>query len=185
MSRVWLAIPRVLLGRHLYTEASPAATKGSIFVRQVDGGSSNIFESELTALANPVYDIAQYGITLVASPSHADLMLLTGPLTRNMLGPVREAFAVMPRPQAIITVGDFADFDRRHPPTDPINSQLAGLLDRSYATVGLPDEMRRAIVAHVPGDPPEPQAIIGVLLSEIARRRRDRSRGRGRRTRGA
>jgi Ni,Fe-hydrogenase III small subunit len=176
MRKVWLTVPRVLLGRHLHTERSTGNGKGSVFVRQVDGGSSNIFESELTALTNPIYDIAQYGISVVASPSHADLLLLTGPLTRNMLGPVREAFAVMPRPRAIVTVGDYADFGQLGPPTDPGAGQLARLFDRSYATVGLPDDMRRAIVAHVPGDPPEPREIIQVLRSEIARRRGGRPR---------
>jgi Ni,Fe-hydrogenase III small subunit len=160
-----------LLGRRLHTETVPGARRGSVFVRQVDGGSSNIFESELTALTNPVYDLAQYGISLVASPSHADVMLLTGPLTRNLLGPVREAFAVMPKPRTIITVGDYADFAQRHPPDDPVVDQIARLLAGSYATVDLPAELRRAIVAHVPGDPPEPVAVIRALLSEIARRR--------------
>jgi Ni,Fe-hydrogenase III small subunit len=146
-----------------------------LFVRHVDGGSSNIFESELTGLTNPIYDLAQYGISLVASPSHADVLLLTGPLTRNMLGPVQEAFAVMPEPRAIVTVGDYADFGRRHPPPeDPIAAQVAHLLAGSYATVDLPDELRRAVVAHVPGDPPDPAAVIHVLLRASARRRRVR-----------
>jgi Ni,Fe-hydrogenase III small subunit len=163
---------RLLLGRHLHTETPPGARKGSIFVRHVDGGSSNVVESELTALQNAVYDLAQYGIRFVASPSHADLLLFTGPLTLNMLGPVREAFAVMPEPKAIITVGDHADFGARHPPDDPISGNVARLLASSYATVDLPDEMRRAIVGHVPGDPPEPATIIRALLQEITRRRR-------------
>jgi len=169
--RVWLAVPR-LLGRRLYTERVPGARRGSVFIRQVDGGSSNIVEAELRALTNPIYDLAQYGISLVASPSHADVLLLTGPLTRNMLGPVREAFAVMPRPGAIVTVGDYADFGSRHRPEDPVTGELVRLLGGSYATVDLPDELRRAIVAHVPGDPPEPAAVLRALLSELPRRRR-------------
>jgi Ni,Fe-hydrogenase III small subunit len=164
-------VVRLLLGRHLHTETSPGARKGSIFVRHVDGGSSNVAESELTALNNAVYDLAQYGIRFVASPSHADLLLFTGPLTLNMLGPVRAAFAVMPEPRAVITVGDHADFDPRHPPDDPVSGNVARLLASSYATVDLPDEMRRAIVAQVPGDPPEPAAIVRALLDEITRRR--------------
>lgn len=171
MWRVWLAVPR-LLGQQLHTETLPGTRPGSIFVRQVDGGSSNIFEAELTALANPIYDLAQYGISLVASPSHADVMLLTGPLARNMLGPVRAAFAVMPEPQTIITVGDYADFARHDHAAGPATGpHLVRLLAESYATVDLPDELRAAIVAHVPGDPPEPRAILRALLSEITRRR--------------
>jgi Ni,Fe-hydrogenase III small subunit len=169
--RVWQVVPRLLLGRRLHTETVPGARRGSVFVRQVDGGSSNVFESELAALTNPVYDLAQYGISLVASPCHADVMLLTGPLTRNMLGPVREAFAVMPRHRAIVTVGDYADFGRSHPPTDPVVGQLVQLLEGSYATVDLPDELRRAIVAHVPGDPPEPVSVIRALLEVVPRAR--------------
>jgi len=161
-----------LLGRGLHTETSPGSPKGSVFVRHLDGGSSNAFELELTALTNPVYDLAQYGIQFVASPRHADVLLITGPLTRNMLAPTQQAFAVMPDPKSIVTVGDFADFGNRHAQTDQIESEIARLFSDSYATVELPEEMRRAIVAHVPGDPPEPRQIIEALLSVATSPRR-------------
>ena len=163
----WLAIPRVLFSRHLSTETY-GAVKTSIFIRHIDGGSSNVFESELAALTNPIYDLAQYGIHFVASPSHADVLLLTGPLTRNMLDPAREAFAVMPEPKSIVTIGDYADVDRRHEHTDRIVGELAYLFSCSYATTDLPEDMRRAVVAHVPGDPPEPKEIIQALLAVAA-----------------
>jgi len=140
---------RRLLHRPEHTETSPrAAGRRSVFVRHVDGGSSNAVELELTSLTGPTYDLAQYGIRFVASPRHADVLLLTGPLTRNMLEPLRQAAAVMPEPRAIVTAGDFA-----------------GLLSDSYATVELPDELRRAVVAHVPGDPPEPWQLIEAVCA--------------------
>jgi Ni,Fe-hydrogenase III small subunit len=160
------AVLRRLLGRALYTETLPRANgKQSIFVRHVDGGSSNASELELTSLNNPVYDLAQYGIQFVASPRHADVLLLTGPLVANMLGPLQEAFAVMPEPRAIITVGDFADLGGRYGQGDEVTMAVARLFSRSYATVELPDDLRRAIIAHVPGDPPAPSQLIEVLYS--------------------
>jgi membrane-bound hydrogenase subunit mbhJ len=168
MGKRWTALSRVFLGRHLHTETVPHAARCSVFIRHLDGGSSNVVESELIALSNPVYDLAQYGIRFVASPTHADLLMVTGPLTRNMLGPARAAFAAMPEPRAVITVGDFAGFDRRHKPPDPFTGQLVELFATSYAIAELPDEMRRAVVAHVPGDPPEPSEIVKVLLSVYA-----------------
>ena len=161
-----LTAVRRVLGRGLYTEppAAVKARKTSIFVRHLDGGSSNVFEAELVALINPVYDLSQYGIRFVASPRHADVLLITGPLTRNMLAPAQRAFAVMPDPKAIVTVGDYADPGDGHTPDDEVIAEIAGLFADSYATVDLPAEMRKAIIAHVPGDPPEPRRIIEALL---------------------
>ena len=199
--KLGLAIRRLVLARGLHTETVPGAVKTSLFIRHVDGGSSNVFESELTAMTNPIYDLAQYGIRFVAAPRHADLLLLTGPLTWNMLAPAREAFAVMPEPKAIITIGDYADLGGTMPaaagpaaagpgaagpgaaepadPADPAAEKLVTLFAASYATTGLPDDMRRAVVAHVPGDPPEPAEIIKALLAVAGthgRRRRRRRR---------
>jgi Ni,Fe-hydrogenase III small subunit len=157
---------RRIQGSALYTETLPAdGGKQSIFIRHLDAGSSNAFELELVALTNSIYDLAQYGIQFVASPRHADVLLVTGPVTGSMLAPLRQAFAVMPAPRAIVTVGDFAACDSRHAPPDEITAEIASLFSDSYATVELPEEMRKAIVAHVPGDPPEPADIIRALLS--------------------
>ncbi len=171
--RLATAVSRVVFGRQLYTETSAKAVTGSIFIRHVDGGSSNIAESELTALTNPLYDISQYGISFVSAPSHADLMLLTGPVTRNMLGAVTAAFDMMPPPQTIITVGDHAEAREQGEAPDAESGATATstLFRSSYATVDLPERMRAAIADHVPGDPPEPTAILNALLGEIERRR--------------
>jgi Ni,Fe-hydrogenase III small subunit len=158
-----------LLGRALYTETVGGWPKRSVFVRHLDGGSSNVVELELAALTNPVYDLAQYGIRFVASPRHADVLLLTGPLTRNMLEPARQAFAVMPEPKSIVTVGDFAALGS-NARIGGRADDLVGLFSGSYATVDLPEEMRRAIVASVPGDPPHPHRIIQALLAVAADR---------------
>jgi Ni,Fe-hydrogenase III small subunit len=134
----------------------------------VDGGSSGLCECELTALTSPVYDLAQYGIRFVASPRHADALLLTGPLTRNMLVPTVRAFEVMCEPRAIVTVGDAADFAHLEDSPRPAARRLAELFEDSYATVAPPETLRRAVLAHVPGDPPEPAVIVEVLL-DVAR----------------
>lgn len=148
-----------LFGRGLHTETLPVrGGKKSIFIRHLDGGSSNVPEMELVALTNPIYDLAQYGIEFVASPRHADVLLVTGPLTWNMLGPAQAAFDVMPEPKRIVTVGDCADFAS-------LGGERGCLLTDSYATVGLPANMKEAIVAHVPGDPPSPTEILEVLLT--------------------
>jgi Ni,Fe-hydrogenase III small subunit len=135
----------------------------------VDGGSSNAAELELALLTNPIYDLAQYGIRFVASPRHADVLLVTGPLVGNMLGPLQQAFAVMPEPRLIVTVGDFADLANPQAPFDDVAMAVARLFTHSYATIDLPDEIRRGVIAHVPGDPPEPSQLIEVLCSVRSR----------------
>lgn len=159
----WRALPRLLLPGLLHGDRVASGNVRSLFVRHVDGGSSNVAEAELVSLTGPTYNLAGYGIRFVSSPSHADVLLFTGPLTRNMLGPALAAFAVMPEPKAIVTVGDWAapahqrENDRRQ-------HRLAGAFQISYALADLPESMKRAVVAHAAGDPPEPGAIIEALL---------------------
>jgi membrane-bound hydrogenase subunit mbhJ len=159
----WRALPRLLMPGLLHGERVAGGRARSLFVRHVDGGSSNVAEAELISLAGPHYNLASYGIRFVSSPSHADVLLFTGPLTRNMLEPALAAFTVMPEPKAIVTVGDWAalplpDADGARP------GQLATAFRNSYALVDLPDSMKRAVVAHAAGDPPEPEVIIDALL---------------------
>jgi Ni,Fe-hydrogenase III small subunit len=161
LTYVWAALRAVapLLGRELETETGESRTRRSIAVRHVDGGSSNAVEVELAALSSPVYDMAQYGVHFVASPRHADVLLLSGPLTWNMLGALRAAFDAMPEPRRVIAIGPClggADTD-----------QCTRLFASSYALTSLPDEMTAPGVraGHVEGDPPEPRAVIAALVA--------------------
>lgn len=91
-------------------EQSAAAKEfgGSVRVRCVDAGSCNGCEIEIAGAFNPVYDAERYGARLVASPRHADVALVTGPLTRNMAEPLRRTVAAMPEPRLVVAVGDCA-----------------------------------------------------------------------------
>jgi Ni,Fe-hydrogenase III small subunit len=149
---------RAMLGRGLYTETYSEGRKLSLFIRHIDGGSDNAAELELAALYNPIYDIEQYGIRFVNSPRHADLLLVTGPLTWSMLGPALTAFKAMPGPKRIVTLGDCAHFG------EATDDQYLPFID-SYAVTDLPEEMKAAVIAHIPGNPPNPEMIISVLLS--------------------
>jgi membrane-bound hydrogenase subunit mbhJ len=149
-----------LLGRDLHTETLPVRrSKKSIFIRHLDGGSSNAPEMELTALTNPIYDLAQYGIRFVPSPRHADILLITGPLTWNMLGPAIAAFESMPGPRRIITMGDCASFVEPH-------SEKNCIFSDSYAVADLPQNMKESVVVHIAGSLPNPQDII-MKLGEL------------------
>lgn len=86
----------------------PATLRGSLTLRHVDAGSRNACEHELTATANPFYDLQRYGLSLVASPRHADVLLVTGPVTTRMAGPLRTAYEAMPEPRRVAALGDCA-----------------------------------------------------------------------------
>jgi Ni,Fe-hydrogenase III small subunit len=147
----WKRLPHLLL-RPVYAERQGRVVGRSIFIRQIDGGSCNAIELEIAALFNPIYDIEQYGFHLVASPLHADILLLSGPLTQGMEAALIAAFRAMSEPRYVITVGDgFLE---------------QGLFQDSYAIVQpLPTEITMACVGHVPGNPPDPSAILEVLLT--------------------
>jgi membrane-bound hydrogenase subunit mbhJ len=159
----WRALPRLLVPGLLHGDRVAHEGVTSLFVRHVDCGSSNAAEAELVSLLGPAYNLASYGINFVSSPSHADVLLLTGPLTRNMLGAALAAFAVMPEPRAIVTVGDWAA-PLRSTEDSAGQCQLAAAFRNSYALVDLPESMKDAVVAHAAGDPPEPHLIIEALL---------------------
>ena len=123
----------------------------SIFIRHVDAGSCNDCELEITALSNPIHDLERFGLHIVASPRHADVLLVTGPFTRSMEAATLAAFRAMPEPRRVVTVGDGFRPD--------------GIFGGSYAVMPLPDEMVPYWVMHVLGDPPSPQQILEVLLT--------------------
>ena len=123
--------------------------KGSLAIRQIDAGSDNACEQELVALSNAYYDVERFGIHFVASPRHADMLLVTGPVTRNMAESVRRAYHATPEPKIVVAVGD-----------DALDG---GIFKGSYAVC---DGLNSIIPVnyHIPGDPPSPKTILIHLL---------------------
>ena len=126
----------------------------SLHIREVDAGSCNGCEIEITALTNPYYDLERFGLHFVASPRHADCLLVTGPVTRNMAEPLRLTYEATPDPKIVIAVGDCA--------------RDCGVFKGSYAVVGSVDKVIPVDVV-VPGCPPEPIDILRGILMAIDR----------------
>ncbi|HEY4485750.1 MAG TPA: NADH-quinone oxidoreductase subunit NuoB [Nitrospiria bacterium] len=123
----------------------------SLHIREVDAGSCNACEWEITALLNPIYDIQRFGIDFVASPRHADMLLVTGPVTRNMETALKKTYDATPDPKLVAAVGACA--------CD------GGLFAESYACRGGLDRVLPVDV-YIPGCPPRPQALLhGILLA--------------------
>lgn len=123
--------------------------RGSLAIREVDAGSTNACEQELTALTNPYYDIERFGIHFVASPRHADMLMVTGPVSRNMREGLVRTYEATPSPKIVVAVGD-----------DAIDG---GMFTGSYATL---DGVHNVIPVDfaIPGDPPSPTTILCALL---------------------
>lgn len=121
----------------------------SLFVRVVDTGSCNACEVEIANLNNPYYDIERFGVKFVASPKHADVVMATGCLTRNMLVPLKKAYGNTPSPKFVVTVGDCA--------------RDGGPFRGSYQVEG-PVSKHLPVHIHVHGCPPEAADILGGLL---------------------
>jgi Ni,Fe-hydrogenase III small subunit len=122
----------------------------SFHLRHLDSGSCNACDWELTALLNPVYDVRRLGVDFVASPRHADGVIVTGPVTRNLEVAVRRTWEAVPEPRVVIAVGACAS--------------SGGIVGRSYASAGGVGEILPVDV-FIPGCPPRPEAIIyGILL---------------------
>jgi len=127
----------------------------ALVIRQVDAGSCNGCELEIHALNNPYYNIEGLGIRFAASPRHADMLLVTGPVSRNMERALRIAYEAMPDPKLVVAVGDCG--------------RDGGLFGESYATCGGVDKVIPVDVA-VPGCPPPPLDILAGILTAISRR---------------
>jgi Ni,Fe-hydrogenase III small subunit/formate hydrogenlyase subunit 6/NADH:ubiquinone oxidoreductase subunit I len=122
----------------------------SLHVRQVDAGSCNGCELEIAATANPLFDLERFGIHFVASPRHADLLLVTGPVTRNMEQALRATYDATPDPRIVVAVGACG-----------CSGGIFG--DDTYASRGGVDGTIPVDV-FIPGCPPRPQAILNGLL---------------------
>lgn len=123
--------------------------QGSLAIRAVDTGSDNSCEQELTALNNPYYDVERFGIHFVASPRHADMLMVTGAVSRNMRVALVKTYEATPEPKIVVAVGD-----------DAIDG---GIFRGSY---GVWDGVDKVIPVDfsIPGDPPSPATILCHLL---------------------
>lgn len=127
---------------------------GSLAIRQVDAGSCNGCELEIHALNNPFYDIERFGIHFVASPRHADVLLVTGPVSRHMQTALLRTYEATPNPKWVIAVGDCA--------------ACGGEFGVSYASCGAVANVI-PVDAVIPGCPPTPMTLIKGLLGLMLR----------------
>ena len=152
------------------TDAAPAAAADDVVVqrlhadilrvlgraltlRHVDAGSCNACELESQALSNPYYNVEGLGIRYVASPRHADALMVTGPVTKNMAVALRRTYDAMPEPKLVIAIGACA-IGR-------------GVYGPNYATIGAVSELLPVDVT-IPGCPPSPTALLQGILAAIA-----------------
>ena len=141
------------LGRRLKERAAQMFGR-SLHIRQVDAGSCNGCEVEIAGLNSPVYDIERFGIHFVASPRHADLLLVTGPVTRNMELALRKTYEATPDPRLVVAVGACGC--------------SGGIFGQNYATCGGVDSVLPVDV-YIPGCPPNPHALLHGILTAIGR----------------
>ncbi len=141
------------LGRQLKERAGQMFGR-SLHIREVDAGSCNGCEIEIVGLNSPVYDLERFGIHFVASPRHADMLLVTGPVTRNMELALRKTFDAVPEPRLVVAVGACGC--------------SGGIFGRNYATCGGVDSIIPVDV-YIPGCPPNPHALLHGILSAMGR----------------
>ena len=168
---MWKTIGRTLILKPLPIDAPPVRAEDleelghsldrvararlghSLSIREVDAGSCNGCELEIHALNNPFYDLERFGLRFVASPRHADVLMVTGPVTRNMREALERTYAATPDPKWVVAVGDCA-FD-------------AGLFAGSYAVVGGVSQVV-PVDLHIRGCPPSPERLLAGLLALIS-----------------
>ena len=122
----------------------------SLAIRELDTGSDNSTEIEINNLNNPFYDVERFGITFVASPRHADVLMVTGAVTHNMAIAARKTYDAMPSPKFVVAVGDEA--------CD------GGIFSGTYAVLGGADKIF-PVDLKIPGNPPTPVQILAGLLA--------------------
>ena len=128
----------------------------ALVIREVDAGSCNGCELEIHALNNPYYNLEGLGIRFAASPRHADMLLVTGPVSKNMERALRIAYEAMPEPKLVVAIGDCGS--------------TGGIFGESYASCGRVSNVIPVDVA-VPGCPPRPIEILRGILTAVASRR--------------
>ncbi|MHB1568794.1 MAG: NADH-quinone oxidoreductase subunit B family protein [Solirubrobacteraceae bacterium] len=138
--------------------AQAPVRRGSLALRHVDAGSCNGCEHELTAAANPFYDLQQYGLNIVASPRHADVLLVTGAVTTRMLPALLAAYEAMPEPRLVAALGDCALGCNLLGVEHELTGPLASILPVDL-TIG--------------GCPPAPAAIAAALTAALTKHPND------------
>jgi Ni,Fe-hydrogenase III small subunit len=128
----------------------------ALAIREVDAGSCNGCELEINAVTNPYYNMEGLGIKFVASPRHADMLLVTGPVSRNMEEALKRTYDATPEPRLVVAVGDCA--------------ACGGVFGEGYATVGSVAKVIPVDVT-VPGCPPPPLEILRGILTAVRRKR--------------
>jgi NADH-quinone oxidoreductase B subunit len=126
----------------------------SLSIREVDAGSCNGCELEIHALNNAYYDVERFGIRFVASPRHADVLMVTGPVTKNMREALERTYHAVPNPKWVVAIGDCA--------------RDGGCFAGSYAVVGGVSAVV-PVDLHIPGCPPTPTAMLQGLLALLER----------------
>lgn len=122
----------------------------SLAIRELDAGSDNSTEIELVNLTTPYYDVERFGVSFVASPRHADVLIVTGAVTRNMELAARKTYDAMPSPKFVVAVGD--------------DACTGGIFKGSYAVLGGADRLF-PVDLKIPGNPPSPNDILKGLLA--------------------
>ncbi len=126
----------------------------SLAIRELDAGSDNSVEIELNNLGTPYYDVERFGITFVASPRHADVLIVTGAITLNMEIAAKKTYDAMPAPKFVVAVGD--------------DACGVGIQNESYAVLGGADKVFNVDVK-IPGNPPSPKDIIRGLFALVCK----------------
>lgn len=135
-------------------EAVPKIFGRSVHIRHLDSGSCNGCDWEMTTLTGPVYDVQRLGFDFVASPRHADILMVTGPVTRNLEIAARKTYSATPAPKMVVAVGTCAC--------------SGGICGKSYASAGGVNHIL-PVDLYIPGCPPRPQALIQGLLKAVGR----------------
>ncbi|MFI4869079.1 MAG: NADH-quinone oxidoreductase subunit B family protein [Steroidobacterales bacterium] len=125
----------------------------ALCIREIDAGSCNGCELEIHALNNPIYNVEALGIRFVASPRHADLLLVTGPVAKNMEAALRRTYEATPDPKLVVAVGDCGC--------------TGGVFGESYASLGRVANVI-PVDAIAPGCPPSPSRILAAILTAIS-----------------